>query len=85
MSQRRNRGKGKDHMGNVIKYEQTEPPSRSCEFLFDEIHPESSYTSPPSIRFLASVVIAFLDIMMLVGQFIMLFGNVRLFSVLCNM
>lgn len=62
-------------MGNVIKYEQTEPPSRSCEFLFDEIHPESSYTSPPSIRFLASVVIAFLDIMMLVGQFIMLFGN----------
>ena len=41
MSQRRNRGKGKDHLSNVIKYEQSEPTPQSCDFLFDEIHPES--------------------------------------------
>ena len=50
MSQRRNRGKGKDHLSNVIKYEQSEPTPQSCDFLFDEIHPENSFTSPMSIR-----------------------------------
>ncbi len=76
MSQRRNRGKGKDHLSNVIKYEQSEPTPQSCDFLFDEIHPENSFTSPMSIRILSTMVIAFLDIMMLIGQFIVLFGNV---------
>lgn len=51
MSQRRNRGKGKDHLSNVIKYEQSEPTPQSCDFLFDEIHPENSFTSPMSIQY----------------------------------
>ena len=54
MSQRRNRGKGKDHLSNVIKYEQSEPTPQSCDFLFDEIHPENSFTSPMSIRILST-------------------------------
>lgn len=86
MSQRRNRGKGKDHLANVIKYEQSEPTPQSCDFLFDEIHPENSFTSPVSIRILSTMVIAFLDIMMLIGQYIVLFGNVwkNGFGIMCS-
>lgn len=77
MSQRRNRGKGKDHASGMIKAEQGDATLKSCDFLFDVVHSESSFTTPQYIRILSAWSIAVLDFLLLLGQFIVLFGNVR--------
>lgn len=78
MSQRRNKGRGKDHASGVIKAEQNEPALKSCDFLFDVVHPEESYTIPRYIRNLSSWSIVILVFLLLIGQYILLFGNVRI-------
>ena len=82
MSQRRNRGRGKDHASGMIKAEQNDPALKSCDFLFDVVHPEESYTTPCYIRDLSAWSIVILDCLLLIGQYIALFGNVR--TIICG-
>ena len=84
MSQRRNRGRGKDHASGMIKTEQNDPTLKSCDFLFDVVHPEGSYTTPRYIRNLSAWSIVILDFLLLIGQYIVLFGNVRTIYVNLN-
>ena len=84
MSQRRNRGRGKDHASGMVKAERNDSALKSCDYLFDVVHPEESYTTPHYIQNLSAWSIVILDFLLLIGQYIVIFGNVRVFSVNLN-
>lgn len=76
MSQRRNKYKGKDHNQVSFKQEHADTSLHSFNYLFDTIHPPESYTSPKAVMILSSVHIVLLNVLLIVGQFFVLFGNV---------
>ena len=76
MSQRRNKFKGKDHNTATLKHEHGETTLHSYNYLFDSIHPAESYISSRAVQVASSIHIALFDIMLNIGQYIILFGNV---------
>lgn len=76
MSQRRNKYKRKDHNQVSVKQEREDTSLYSLNDLFETIHPPESYTSPKAVMILSSVHIVLLNVLLIVGQFFVLFGNV---------
>ena len=76
MSQRRNKFKGKDYNQVASKQDHNDSSLHSYNYIFDSLHPPESYTSPPAVRIVSSIHIAVLNIMLVIGQYIVLFGNV---------
>lgn len=81
MSQRRGKYRGKDHAPITMKQDHGDASLHSFNYLFDSIHPPESYTSSKAVQVVSSIHIAILNIMLIIGQYIILFGNVWIFEI----
>lgn len=79
MSQRRTKGKNRDHLQSSLKQDRKDNSIRNYCFLFDELNPPETYVSSKSIQMAAAIHTAVFSTLLLVSQYIVLFGNVLVF------
>lgn len=76
MSQRRLKGKNRDHLQSALKQDRRENVIRNNNHLFDELNPPESYICSEGVRIAASVHTAIFNTLLLVSQYIVLYGSV---------
>ena len=76
MSQRRLKGKNRDHLQSALKQDRRENAIRNNNHLFDELNPPESYICSEGVRIAASVHTAIFNTLLLVSQYIVLYGSV---------